>query len=270
MLTDKLYRSLRTAPMIQAQVRRVVKKLPHRLRIIERFGQRFIIDPSELSGFYLYYEREYDDFVFQFLDNVIQKYSAALDIGANIGIYTCYLAAGIKHIDAFEPDPFLCSWLKRNLAVNSLTNVLVHEACVGSERGSVAFFPANRRNRGTGSMIGTGEGSIERYCIRLDDFLLTGPKGPCLIKMDIEGAEWLALQGARKLLSLPDASIDILLEVHPQEIQTFGGSVNALKLLLFELGYAVAALTPRGPTALNGSEEVQRFWWVSRDPIIVH
>ena len=86
--------------------------------------------------------------------------------------------------------------------------------------------------------------------------------------MDIEGAEWLALQGARNMLSLPGTSIDILLEIHPEEIQSFGGSVNALKSLLLELGYAIGAVTPHGSIALDDSAETQRFWWVSRDPLI--
>jgi FkbM family methyltransferase len=202
MVTDKLYRALGSWPLVQAQAKRIVRKLPHRMRTVERFGQRFTVDPSELCGFYLYYEDEYDNFVFDFLKGVIGKYSSAIDIGANIGIYTCFFAARIGYVHAFEPDPFICTWLRRNLALNNLSNVSVHEACVGRSNGIVRFLPGHKKNRGMGRMARMEATGIDRDCICMDKFIEKGFPVPCLIKMDIEGAEWLALQGARRLLSL--------------------------------------------------------------------
>src|SRR5262249_29978945 len=149
-----------------------------------------------------------------------------------------------------------------------LTTVSVHQACVGLESGTVRYFPADDdRNRGSGSIIGPDGGGIERPCICLDDFM-PNRRGPSLIKMDIEGAEWLAVQGARTALAQPGAQIDIVLEIHPLEIRRFGGTAKDLKTLLHDLGYSTAAVTPQGLLALDGSEETQRFWWASRNPTI--
>jgi hypothetical protein len=62
-----------------------------------------VVDPSELHGFYLYYEREYDDYTFSFLGDRLAGFARALDIGANIGVCTSFLAARMDKVDAFEP-----------------------------------------------------------------------------------------------------------------------------------------------------------------------
>jgi FkbM family methyltransferase len=268
MVTDRLYRALGTFPTLQSQLRGIVSRLPHRLRTVERLGQRLIVDPSELAGFYLYYEREYDDFIFQFLETIIDGYSVALDIGANIGVYTCYFAARIPHVDAFEPDELLTAWLHKNLSLNGLVNVSVHQACVGLKSGTVRFLPSQQRNRGIGSITTTEVEGIECPCTCLDDFLQqTDCHGPCLVKMDIEGAEWLAVQGAQTVLGRPGTAIDILLEIHPVEMRRFGGSPKKLRTLLIGLGYSPFAVTPKGLLALSSSEDDYRFWWVSHNPI---
>lgn len=264
MLTDKIYHALVSFPKAKRQLARVLHRLPHRRRIVERRGQHLIVDPSELSGFYLYYEREYDDRVFDFLDGVIGRYRLAIDIGANIGVYTCYFAARVAQVVAFEPDSIPYERLLRNLALNGLSNVAVHRLCVGRETGTVKFLSGDSRNRGIGSTIGAAAGGSEFPACSLDDFF-RAPLGPCLIKMDIEGAEWLALQGARRLLSAADAAIDILLEVHPDQLRTIGVGIGELRSLLSEFGYACWAIGPRGLAALPADDTAERFWWASRN-----
>ncbi|MEI9803363.1 MAG: FkbM family methyltransferase [Pseudolabrys sp.] len=243
-----------------------MRRLPHRRRTVDMRGQQLSIDPSESSGFYLYYEREYDDQIFNFLNSIIGRYVVALDIGANIGVYTCYLAARVPQVIAFEPDPAVCAWLRSNLALNRLNNVTVHQACVGREKGMVKFFSAEDRNSGIGSMIDAPGASREMPCVCLDD-LFQPPFGPCLIKLDIEGAEWLALQGARRLLSAPDVSVDILMEVHPEQLQKAGVSLHDLHALLAQMGYQIFGIGTGGLIPLPPQARGERFWWATRSPV---
>lgn len=262
MLTDTIYRLMRPLPSVQRQFQRVVKKLPHRQRLVQRFGQQLWTDTSELHGFYLYYEREYDDYIFEFLSAQISQYSRALDIGANIGIYTVFLAARLNRVDAFEPEPQVLHRLKGNLELNGLNNVTIHETCVGKTSGTVNFMPPPKNNQGVGQIAAESDEGIQLSCISIDDFLGEPLQEPCLIKMDIEGGEWLALQGGKLVLSQSKAPLSILLEIHPEEIQGLGGTVAGVRELLESMNLQVKGLAPTGLESLD-SGKTFRFWWAT-------
>ena len=264
MLTDTIYRMLAPLPAARRQFARVARKLPHRLRTVDNRGQRLLVDPSEMSGFYLYYEREYDTPLFEFLDRVVSRYRTVIDLGANIGVYTCYFAARVPQVIAFEPDPGPYRALQQNLALNNLQNVTLHQTCVGQHNGTVTFYSGVSANSGLGSIIGGSGPAIERPLVRLDDVVSPGD-GRVLMKVDIEGAEWAALQGAKKLLTAPGTAVDILMEVHPEQLNEAGISLDDLRALLVELGYTVTGMGPQGPDLpAAGATPRQRFWWATR------
>jgi len=262
MITDKLYRSLSAWPGLQRQFARVVKRLPHRRRQVSRYGQILEIDPSEMAGFYLYYEQDYDNYLFEFLSTQVSKFERALDIGAHHGIYTVFLAARIPHVDAFEPDPENADRLEANLKRNHLGQVVVHRACVGLQTGEVHFRQACDVNQGVGSITLDAGGSVSRPCVSLDDFFNDSLPGSCLIKMDIEGGEWLAFQGAQRVFKSSRFPLAILLEVHPEDIARLGGSVEKFANMLNEMGLKISALTPQGLKPLSAGNNF-RFWWVT-------
>lgn len=260
MLTDTIYRWMRPSKHLQRQFKRILIRLPHRRRIVRRFEQRICVDPSELHGFYLYYEREYDDHIFQFLGQHLSRYRRALDLGANIGVYTLFLAAQVDRVDAFEPEPLVLEKLRANLALNGVRNVVIHETCVGNVSGSIGFNPPGRSNEGIGKVSADPAARSVRRCITLDDFLANEIKEPCFIKMDVEGAEWLILQAAQVLFR-PKVPVAMLIEIHPEEIRRLGGSTAQLRSRLEDMGYDVQALTASGLDVLNDSDF--RFWWVT-------
>jgi FkbM family methyltransferase len=219
------------------------------------------VDPSDLTGFYLYYEREYDDYIFEFLAPRLCQFARSLDIGANIGIYTLFLAARVPHLDAFEPEPIVRQRLKDNLALNGQTNVAIHEVCVGEASGRITFMPPTKGNWGMGHIsVDNRRGGVERTCICLDDFFQEPLSESCLIKMDIEGAEWFALQGARRVLSHPEVPLAILVEVHPERIAAMGGSLEELRAILEGMGLRVRGLARQGLERVNAEH---RFWWAA-------
>ena len=265
MLTDTIYRSMRGLPELQRQFKRVLVRLPHRQRQIVHFGQRLWVDPSELHGFHLYYEREYDDYIFHFLSQRLGRYRRVLDIGANIGVYTLFFAARVASVDSFEPERRVLPKLKANLALNGLVHVNIHECCVADVSGKVNFHPADRINKGVGSITQDNQG-VQYPSITLDDFFEESIHEPCFIKMDIEGGEWLALQGSQRVFRGRKAPVSLLIEIHPSEIKRLGGSVAQLESLLMDMGFRVHGLTPAGLDSLSARENC-RFWWVdSNEP----
>ena len=68
---------------------------------------------------------------------------------------------------------------------------------------------------------------------------------PTVIKMDIEGAEFRALDGMRELLSEPQCRL-LFLEVHPIELPEFGASIDDVDRLLKDVGFDKPEIVSRG------------------------
>ncbi len=114
----------------------------------------------------------------------------AMDIGANDGWYTTYLASrpGMKKVWAFDPDPSLLEITRANLALNSEQYV--------RKTTLVAKFVGNRDD--------------ERFC-RVDP-LVADFTGPLLLKIDVEGAEHDVLEGAENTLRRDN--VRLIVETH--------------------------------------------------------
>lgn len=98
-----------------------------------------------------------------------------------------------------------------------------------------AVPPSQAISRSTYVCIG-GDGADALPQYRLDD-LLAGTDLPdqLLVKCDVEGAELLVLEGARRILSR--FRPEILLSVHPPFLPRHGHSVEAVARFLSDLGY---------------------------------
>lgn len=127
------------------------------------------------------------------------------DIGANCGTFS-FSCDQASQVIAVEADPFLCGLLRRSIARNR-GSVRLIEAAVAAGRGTAEFSIAARGRASNhlsavdGSTQTGGERSrvsVETYS--LDD-LLAFAAAPDFVKIDIEGAEVLALSGAARLLS---------------------------------------------------------------------
>jgi FkbM family methyltransferase len=117
----------------------------------------------------------------------------AFDVGANAGYFTLLLSRASclqGRVLAFEPDPGNLAILRHHLQINGVANVSVMPLAVTDRDGETAFDCAASMGRISSS------GSTIVRTTQLDQFAT-----PDLIKMDIEGAEALALLGAQRILS---------------------------------------------------------------------
>jgi len=140
------------------------------------------------------------------------------DIGANVGFYTLLassLVGNAGKVFAFEPVPRNLAFLKKHLEMNDVQNVRVFNAAV-SDRSGVAQF-----SEGPSNSMGklAGEGALTVELVSLDGLLAEGKiTRPNYMKIDVEGAEFSVLQGARNLLT--DASPMIFLATHGNEVHS--------------------------------------------------
>jgi FkbM family methyltransferase len=143
--------------------------------------------------------RAYEPHVARIFDDLLRPGMRVLDIGANIGYYTMLAAARVGpggRVSAFEPDPANAALLARSAAANGFANIDLFN-CAASAANGVAELALDDSN---GRLVDPGTPGARRVqAVALDTLL--GPRHPVeLIKMDIEGAEGLALAGMEQLL----------------------------------------------------------------------
>jgi FkbM family methyltransferase len=164
------------------------------------------------------------------------------DVGANIGYYSL-LAANLVgpagQVHSFEPTPLVVQRLKENIALNDLSSrVTVNAVAVGAAVGMIDFHMHSDDSEGN-SMF-SSEQHVETVCvpvITLDRYIHDRGIGCVdLMKIDIEGAELLALEGAAELLAREDAPL-LTVEFNPSALSSAGTSPLQLKSSIEAFGY---------------------------------
>lgn len=147
---------------------------------------------------------DYDEM--NFVLRYLREEDSFLDIGANIGIYTLLAASKIKSgcIYSFEALPTNYLRLEENINLNNLTQVKPLSIAIADSVGSVTISNNTKSDSKafiTTNTTDTAAESLQIPSSTLDNLLHTGNLNHLtLAKMDIEGAEILALKGATSLL----------------------------------------------------------------------
>jgi hypothetical protein len=163
------------------------------------------------------------------------------DVGANVGMVALHAAKKCRTI-AFEPDPSFRSRLEANMALNPGGRLTVEPVAVSDHDDTVELFTNGAGGNSPSLAHHEGvEGRVSVTARSLDSLLAEGslPK-PTVIKMDIEGAEILALRGATKLLQGPDRPRALFIEVHDTLLPDFGSTPEEVHAVLEEFGYTNA------------------------------
>lgn len=178
---------------------------------------------------------EYDNFFTSYLDTVDMNGKTVYDIGAHIGYSALFFATKVGpagHVVTFEPNPFNVERIKLILSKNpSLTSrIQLVEAAVSNKNGEDNFIFSSYIDNGTSSgsfidsahTIHSKEGYINEggfKSIRVKTIALDKPPinfkisaDPDIVKLDIEGAEFLALQGMMETIKRSKPLI--LVEIH--------------------------------------------------------
>jgi FkbM family methyltransferase len=174
------------------------------------------------------------------LDRRVGPGMTVIDVGAHVGLHTLRLSRAVGeagHVVAVEPSPANACLLRKHLKWNGCRNVTVMEAAVGEHEGEAEFaFLPDPTDPGAfansiaydigGAKARVKVATIDEICRDLT---------PSVIKIDVEGAELLALRGARMVLSCH--SPVLFVAVHPGAMRALGTSPLELVEHLRELGY---------------------------------
>ena len=136
-----------------------------------------------------------------------------IDIGSNYGAYSIPIAKLKNKINVycFDPSEKALNQLKDNIVLNDIKNIKYFNVGVG-EKNKTAFFNDEIKNyNNSGSYEISNKYSGNKILINsIDNLIENGeiiPKKKIIIKMDIEGYEFLALQGLIKTIKKYDTFI---------------------------------------------------------------
>lgn len=153
----------------------------------------------------------------------IENAETILDVGANLGNHTLYWEnrLGAKQIYCFEPYEPNYENLVRNVQANKLEKVVFPiMKAVGKHGGKVKLENVDQSNfGGTTFQYADGENDGYTEIISIDEFVKdNGVKQIGLIKIDTEGFEMDALQGAMNTLhrDRPFIWVEVSNETHKQ------------------------------------------------------
>jgi FkbM family methyltransferase len=182
------------------------------------------------------------------LSRLIGEGQTFVDVGAHWG-YFSLLAARIVgprgRVVAIEADPRIFDILERSVALNGFGTLSPVHVAASDKEGELVLqgFSESDENWGISSVAGKAEGRA--FSVRaqpLDQILdRLGVGSVDLLKMDIEGAEGLALQGARSGLT-SGRYRRILLELHPDQLRSLGSSAEEVLRFLRSFGYRAWAV----------------------------
>lgn len=216
------------------------------------------------------------------LARVLQPGDAAVDGGANVGFFSILMSRLVGetgHVYAFEPGGNNLPKLAANLKLNGCSNVTVIDKPLSDRSGeTLTLFEHDHPGYNSRWPDLSKEVTAKRSAITTTlEMELLGRVAPALIKLDIEGAELSALQGAGTLLTWQKPII--IAEMNEAALDRAGVTIEEFRWFLFERGYDAFGLYEDGnlpcfiphkvkiaPTKLNANvmftqiEKVEKYW----------
>lgn len=230
-------RGLDRIPLLRAANGRLLRYLE---RAPARVGShRMVVDPGDTLR--LYSKGVYEPFETSLFEQEVRSGDVVLDIGANIGYYTLLFASRVGlagHVYAFEPDPENFGLLRRNVELNGYENVTTVEAAVADERTTLTLYLSDESKAHRIYDAGGGRGTATVEAVQLDGWFAEQGDGLKIdvVKMDIEGAEGLALAGMRGLLARTRPRL-LVTEFQPRSLARCGTEPAAYLAALRSAGY---------------------------------
>ena len=217
-------------------------------RVEVEHGVNLLLDPDDFVSREILIGGVWQPEVWQSISDGLSPGAVFLDVGAHIGYDT--LKASVKvgengKVIAFEPNPGTLEQLRANILASHATNVVVEPiACTDSEQMLTLYDSTPEGNSGASSLSLANadearKGTLPSYIVRgrpIDHVVAElGLKRVDAIKIDVEGAEYLVLQGMRETLQRFHPKL--VMEVVPDQLANMHATVEDVISFMNELGY---------------------------------
>lgn len=118
-----------------------------------------------------------------------------VDAGGNVGAFTLLACSLGARVTVYEPDPFSCKMIEKNLALNGFDAEIVCAGLVHNDAKKANLYVGNNGNVWRNSLVKNWNGSgLKVDCVNFDEVVPDN----CCVKMDIEGAEMPILENTQR------------------------------------------------------------------------
>jgi FkbM family methyltransferase len=216
--------------------RRFYRFVISRLRPDEVTVRGHVMRLDPLDSLLLSVNGGYEESELDLFRECIRPGDTVLDVGGHIGLYTLEAARAVGasgRVISFEPSSENFAILRHNVSTNRCTNVVLVQAAVSDSVGEVTLA-LSRDNSGDHQVAtepGPARASERIAAVTIDTYCAAAEVSDiAVIKMDIQGAEPLAVTGARRIIA---NSRDLILftEMSPSHLLSRGGASAYLQLL---------------------------------------
>ncbi|MDA1061518.1 MAG: FkbM family methyltransferase [Chloroflexi bacterium] len=139
------------------------------------------------------------------LRTLVDPTRPSVDVGANVGVHTYFLARWTQHVYAYEPNPMLAQRLRHG----HLSNVSVSGLALSDRAGEATLFVPRIRGEDAdpyGSLerraeeLGSGPEAASRHEVLTNTLDAQRHRDVGLVKIDVEGHEAAVIAGAAETL----------------------------------------------------------------------
>lgn len=212
-------------------------------------GSRFFVRRGEsgLTGNIYCGLHEFHDMAF--LLHVLRSDDLFIDVGANSGSYTILACAAVGARGyAFEPIPATYNRLFENVRLNHLEDrVNCVNKGVGAEQGSIMFTGGSDTMNHAIAPQEKSDNAIRVPVVTLDAALRG--ESPSLMKIDVEGFEAPALEGARAILEKTSLH-SVIMELNSSG-NRYGYDEGKIIGLMAEYGFRTYSYNPYSRTLVS-------------------
>jgi FkbM family methyltransferase len=208
---------------------------------VNRDNITWFLDTSDHIQWHLFYYGIYEPEETRWIKQYIQPGMVVFDVGANIGYYSVIMSKLIGPngmIHSFEAATAAFNRLKEHINVNHCKNTIIYHSAISDRNGQCIIYCADNAN--------TGESSLKSFdgfkkketvsCFTLDSYIEKKNINKVdFIKVDVEGAEMLVIDGAMSLLKRHRPTI--MLEINPSYLFRMGANTDNLILTMKHAGY---------------------------------
>ena len=193
-----------------------------------------------------------EESLYRFIQREVVPGAVVLDVGSFLGIYAILEArrAGpAGRVVALEPTASSAAIARRHFSYNSgaCAPITLIEAAAGERRGGATFYEYEQPYvNALAAAVDVADAPVPRAVnvVSLDDVCQELRVTPTFIRMDVQGAEFHALRGAREVIRAAGARLTIVAEMHPQCWPGFDIDASYAHDTIASLGLEATPLEP--------------------------